>query len=253
MEFYGDFHCHTTYSDGRNTVDEMIEAARKKGLAALAITDHGPNNMGTGVKSAETYLEIRKEINKSMAGLEIMENDELTPGQVLLGAEANIIDMDGRVDLPRRVIKELDWLIIGLHPYIRPVNLPGLTNLFIGNQLAKLSGKARERVRITNTKALVESLHNYCPDCVSHPNLQMAVDLEEVAKACVDTGTLYEINTGHRFQQVEDIRQAVKGGVEFIVNSDSHYTATVGELDWGGELLEKAGVEVDQVYNAIVK
>jgi putative hydrolase len=231
----------------------MIKAAGKKSLAKLAITDHGPYNIGTGVKSADSYLEIRKEINNCLARQEETEKDELAFIQVLLGAEGNIIDLDGRVDLPKRVIKELDWLIIGLHPFIRPISFPALTNLFIGNQLAKVSRGIRDKAKITNTKALVESIRNYRPDCVSHPNLQLEVDLVEVTKACINTGALYEINTGHRYQQVEEIRRAAKQGAEFIVNSDAHYTVTVGELAWGGELLAKAGVEAEQVYNAIKK
>ncbi|MDW7675088.1 MAG: PHP domain-containing protein [Bacillota bacterium] len=243
MEFKADLHSHTTYSDGRNTVDEMINAAISKGLSALAITDHGPNNIGTGVKASDTYYEIGDDIQRSLNQLEAPEID------VLLGAEADVIDLDGRIDIPDKTRKDLDWLIIGLHPYIWPGNVESLFKLALGNQVAKLSRAVKNRVKPSNTKALVESIYRYKPNCISHPDLQMAVDLEEVAAACIKTDTLYEINTGHRYQEAQQIKELAGRGVNFIVNSDSHYTETVGELDWGGELLEKANVPMEQIYN----
>ena len=64
MRFTGDYHTHSTYSDGRNTIVEMVDAARKKELGEIAITDHGPRNIGVGVKGPGTFLVIKDEIGK---------------------------------------------------------------------------------------------------------------------------------------------------------------------------------------------
>lgn len=247
MEFFADLHCHTKYSDGRNTVDEMITAAKNKGLQRLAITDHGPNNIGTGVRNSETYLQIKDEIKES---LEAEKGNEQNI-EVWVGAEADIIDLAGGIDVPKKIYQQLDWLIIGLHPYSLPTTINGIINLSLYNQLAKVSGNVKERVRNSNTKTLVEALYMHPADCVSHPNLQMAVDIKEVARACTKTDTAYEINTGHSYQQASDIYEVAKEGVNFVVNSDSHYAETLGELDYGAELLEKAGVDSEQVINTL--
>ena len=240
MKFYADLHCHTKYSDGRNTVGQMIRAAADKGLKKLAITDHGPNNIGTGVFSEDTYKKIKKDILVNpVDGLE-----------VLLGAEANVVDLNGTIDISEEVLQELDWLIIGLHPFAMPVSL-GAASQLMGNQLLKLNIGSKEKVKEANTQALVAAINRYHPHCVSHPGLDMELDLVEVAKACVANNSLFEINTGHKFQQVEEIIQVAKTGVNFVVNSDSHYVETVGELAWGGELLTRAGVSVERVYNGV--
>lgn len=249
MEFYADLHCHTKNSDGKNTVVEMIEAAAQKGLTQLAITDHGPNNIGTGVDSALTYYKIGDEIREYMTS----DNYQSSTNQleVLLGAEADVISLNGDIDIPKKVCSDLDWLIIGLHPYIYPADWSTLAKLVVGNQLAKVSKSAEKAATVTNTKALVEALHRHKPHCVSHPNLQMQVDLAEIVRACNKNNVLFEINTGHHFQQIEDITQVVKEGVNLVVNSDAHSVDTLGELSWAGELLTKAKVPVEQVYNSV--
>lgn len=242
MEFFADWHTHSKYSDGRATIEELVQAARDRGLEQLAITDHGPRNIGAGVRGPETYLEIDRKV-KAL-------NTEWEGITVKSGAEADIIEPDGTVDIPPAIADSLDILVVGLHPYIWPATWQGAWSVVGMNQLAKFSGRIRETVRVSNTKALKEAIHKYRVDFISHPDLGMPVDIAELASACAACGTALEINTGHHYDKEELVRVAAKAGVNFVVNSDAHFPQTVGDLAQGGLLLEKYRVPPERVLNA---
>lgn len=242
MEFFADWHTHSTYSDGRGTIEENIQAAFRKGLKEVAITDHGPANIGVGVKGAETYLEIHNKIREYD-----LKYDEIT---VKSGAEADIIGLDGTIDIPKSIAGKLDILIVGLHPYVWPAKLNAAWSVVAVNQLALLSRRFRQRARVNNTKALKEALYKYDVNFVSHPNLKMPVEISEIARACAEQDTALEINTGHHYDKEELVYTSLREGVNFTVNSDAHFPETVGNLTGGMELMEKFNVPVDRILNA---
>ncbi|MGI6685737.1 MAG: PHP domain-containing protein [Bacillota bacterium] len=237
----GDFHTHSKYSDGRASIEEMVDAARSKGLKNIAITDHGPANIGTGVKKSDTYLKIKEEINQLQ-----QKRPDI---RILTGAEADIISCQGDIDISDEVVRELDILLVGLHPYVKPKSFIDGVNFVLGNQAAKLIPFFQSKVKNINTKALVEALHKYPVTAVTHPGLGMPLDLKEVARACLATDTAFEINTGHNYQKSDDIKEVAKSGVSFIVNSDAHFTETVGYFDPGLALLKDANVPLEQIIN----
>lgn len=241
LSWTGDFHTHSKYSDGRNTIAELVDAAQAKGLKNIAITDHGPANIGSGVPTSETYLMIKDEISKLQ---------ETRPEiKILTGAEADIISCQGDIDIPDQILKELDILLVGLHPYVKPKSFIDGVNFILGNQAAKWIPYFRNRVKYINTKALVEAMHRFPVTAITHPGLGMPLDLEEVTRACLATDTAYEINTGHNFQKSEEIKEVGKSGVSFMVNSDAHFTKTVGHFDPGLHLLMDANIPLEQIVN----
>ncbi|MGB4018886.1 MAG: PHP domain-containing protein [Syntrophomonadaceae bacterium] len=241
MKFFGDYHMHTTYSDGRATVEEMVEAGQNCGLEEIGLADHGPRNIGTGVKNEKTFLLIKDELNKIQ---------EAKPEiKLSVGAEANIINPAGDLDLTREVIKDLDYLIVGLHPFVRPRGSGGLCWL-LGNQLIRFIRPLERRVQNANTKALVEAIYKHKVWAISHPGLKMPIEIAEVARACIARGTAWEINTGHKHPCLADALAAARSGVDFVVNSDAHFPETVGSLEYGSWVLEKAGVDPKRVLNA---
>lgn len=241
MQFFGDYHLHTTYSDGRSTVAEMVEAGRSAGLKEIGIADHGPRNIGAGVKEKNSFLAIKEELDQ----LQITRPDS----RLLLGAEVNIISPGGELDLDEGTIAELDYLIIGLHPFVWPQGLQGLSWV-IENQLVRFIPALKRRVQNANTKALVEAIHKNKVWAISHPGLKMPIEIPEVSRACLARDTAWEINTGHRFPSYAEVLKAAKTGVDFVVNSDAHFPETVGSLEYGSWVLEKAGVELKRVRNA---
>jgi len=242
MEFFADWHTHSRYSDGRGTIEDNVVAAIDRGLEQLAITDHGPRNIGAGVKGADTYLRISEEVRAM--------SQKYREINIKTGAEADIIALDGTIDLPRRIIDRLDILIVGLHPYVRPATLEGLWAVVGINQLAQVSGSAREKARVNNTKALKEAIYKYDIDFISHPDLKMPVDIAELSASCAARDVAIEINTGHHYDKEDLVRTAAKKGVNFVVSSDAHFPETVGDLAVGGALLEKFKVDAERVLNA---
>jgi len=242
MEFYGDYHTHSKHSDGRQSEEEIIEAARKKGLKEVAITDHGPLAAVIGVKNADEYIRIKDTVS-AINGLDIEP-------RVLVGAEANIRDVKGTLDIPDEIIAQLDILIAGLHPYTLPTSIQDGIEIFIQNSLRHLGKSQKGKAINTNTKATVEAIHNNPRlDILSHPGLFFSIDVREVALACIKNEVLFEINCGHEHPDVSDIIEADRVGVEFIINSDSHFQETVGSLDYGSRIVDKLKLDHERVVN----
>lgn len=242
MDFFGDYHLHTCHSDGRAKVRDMVEVAHLKGLTEVGIADHGPGNIGAGVKRGEVYGEIREE-------LKALEK-EYPQIKMLVGAEADIINLEGKIDINKEVIKELDYLLVGLHPYVYPDDFSTAWHYVLGNGLAKINKGLKEKVKNINTKTLVECIAKYDVLAVTHPGLKMEIDHREVARICEEKGTALEINTGHKFPGLKEVLQVANLGVNFIVNSDAHFPETVGEFAYGGYILKKANIPVERVLNA---
>ncbi|MGI5921602.1 MAG: PHP domain-containing protein [Syntrophomonadaceae bacterium] len=242
MQFYGDYHTHTVNSDGRQTVAEIVDAACRRGLKEVAITDHGPLAAVIGVKSPEVYLSLRRTIDEINA-----QNNSI---RVLLGAEANIRDRRGNLDIPEEVIEQLDILIAGMHPYTLPTSVGEGIALFAQNSLRHLGPKQKEKAIMANTEATVAVLDkNPEIDILSHPGLFFTVDVEEVARACLRNDVLFEINCGHGQPPISDIMKAEQIGVQFIINSDAHFPDSVGYLEYGARAVRKLGIKEERIVN----
>lgn len=242
MKYYGDYHTHSRYSDGKETVERIADAARQRGLSEVAVTDHGPNVLVSGVKSLDSYHKLFQEI----------ETLEVPGVRVLAGAEANIIDMEGKLDIPPAVYEKLDVLICGLHPYSIPGSIRDGYRLFGRNHLRHLSCSRRRKAINANTEATVAALENNPVDILSHPGLFFEVDIAEVSRACVREQVLFEINCGHHFPKPEDVEIAFRAGVEFVINSDAHFYDTVGALEYGFRLVQKLGIPAERIVNCRV-
>ncbi|MEN6327665.1 MAG: PHP domain-containing protein [Syntrophomonas sp.] len=240
MKYYGDYHTHSRHSDGRQSIEQIIEAARQKGLQEVAVTDHGPLAAVIGVEDEDEYGQIKSELKAADSG----------PICVLMGAEANIRDRRGTLDIGPEVITELDILIAGMHPYTMPTSLEDGWELFARNSLRHLGKGQRQKAENANTKAVVEAIYNNPElDILSHPGLFFTVEISEVAKACINNKVLFEINCGHEQQDISDIMEANRLGTEFIINSDAHFPNTVGDLDYGSRVLEKLEIDPERVVN----
>ncbi len=137
MKFYGDYHTHTRRSDGRQSEEQIIVAALGRGLKEVAITDHGPLAAVIGVKNPEVYLQTKERV-KNLQPL----YPDLT---ILVGAEANIRDLDGNLDVPSAILDQLDIVIAGLHPYTLPTSFQDGVGIFVQNSLRHLSQAQREK------------------------------------------------------------------------------------------------------------
>ncbi len=104
-----DYHTHTPYSHGKNTVWENARAAKSKGLLQIGITDHGFNHLLFGLK--------RK--NLSALRTEIEEAEKITGVKVLMGMESNLISVGGETDMKKSDLQYFDLYLCGIHEVLK--------------------------------------------------------------------------------------------------------------------------------------
>lgn len=240
MILSADYHTHTPYSHGENTVLENALAAKAKGLKELGITDHGFNHILFGLK------------RKNLAALrsEIIEAEKLTGVKVLMGMESNLISVDGQSDMTEDDLKYFDIYLCGIHEVLKFKSFADMRDLVVKNYLAyKLGRKPSDNVIANTTKAYINVIKNNPVDILTHINYKCFCDLKEVAKCCSDYGTYIEINTKKRHVSAEEINLMASTGVRFVIDSDAHSAARVGDTKIAEELLAEASVPLEQIDN----
>ncbi len=221
----GDLHCHTTLSDGRNSLEEMAEAARARGYGYLAITDHsashGFGNHVTPEQLSERIEEIREWNSRAPRGF-----------RLLAGSEVNI-GVDGGLDYPDELLAELDWVVASVHTSFR------------------ISGKRM-------TERVVTAAQNPLVDCIGHLTGRLIgkrepydVDVEKVAEAAAEAGTMIEINGNPNRRDLSEhhARLAADAGVRICVNTDAHGTDTLGNVIYGIATARRAWLTKADVAN----
>jgi putative hydrolase len=242
MKIFADYHTHSTYSgDAKGSIKENVDAAKKKGLREIAITDHGPKHIGYGVKKKD-IKKIRKEIDEL--------NRVNTDIEVKFGLEANIIGIDGKIDVDEEIREELDILLAGFHFGSMPDKLIEGAKIQIYNVLSPLLPSIERKSRVINTKSVVEALKKYDIDILTHPGAKASIDTKEVARAAVENDTALEINSSHGYMTVEYIKIAMKEGAKFVISSDAHRPEDVGNVKKGIERAVQANLSVERIINA---
>lgn len=241
MRIFADYHTHTLYSHGKGTIESNVEAARRKGLAEVAITDHGPGHFLYGV-SPKGLLRMRDEVDRL--------NDKYRDIRILLGVEANIVSVDGTIDLEEDIINSLDILLIGYHFGALPAGLKNGYHIHAKNMASRFFKGLGPAVRELNTMALVRAIERYPVKIITHPGAKADIDTAALAKAAARKGVALEINASHRYMTVEYVRIAKEHGASFVVSSDAHRPDRVGEFGNALNVALKAGITSDDIINA---
>lgn len=237
-QYFGDYHTHTRYSDGVSTVQQNIEEAVKKGLKELAFTDHGFNNPGYGALSRATFITQRAEIKKFAEGQNI---------KIYHGVEADIIGLDGTIDLEQNELGDMEILIVGYHSFAKAKSFYDWRKIYVSAFLSFLSNPSRSVIE-RNTKTLINAVKKYPIDILAHINHLFKVDCYELAKACADYGTYIELNAKH-LNPPEELEQILKSGARIIANSDAHHFSKIGSFSSIEEALQLQGVEPTALEN----
>ena len=235
-----DYHTHTPYAHGKNTVWENARAAKSKGLLQIGITDHGFNHLLFGLK--------RK--NLSALRTEIEEAEKITGVKVLMGMESNLISVGGETDMKKSDLQYFDLYLCGIHEVLKYKKFSDFYNIMLKNYLAYKFGKTPSSKTIdTTTKAYVNAIKNNPIDILTHINYKCYCNLEEVAKCCADYGTYIEINTKKRHVSAEELNKMASTGARFVINSDAHSASRVGDTKIAEEILKEASVPLEQIDN----
>jgi putative hydrolase len=224
------FHTHTLYSDGECLASSIAEAAEASGLAAVAITDHGPE-LSVGIDPAKIPLMLQ-DIESVREDANIL---------VLAGMEANVVNIDGAIDLDDEVIKKLDILVIGLHTLGTPMQEELAKNYF----LAVMNAMRNNRVDVI---AHPFRLHNNLAPYLSPE------DIDEFVKLAAEKEVAIEINSKYRVPGEELLRTCLREGVKLSIGTDAHTTAEVGMVDWQMAMLKRIGAsEEDLILNKFLR
>jgi DNA polymerase (family 10) len=193
----GDLHCHTTWSDGKASVEEMAVAARDLGYDYVAICDHTPNVRVVPGLDADDLRRQAEEI--------AVVNEKLAPFRVLRGTECDI-RRDGSLDLPDAALAELDWVQLSLH-----------------------AGQREEADLLT--RKVMEAMRHPSVRCLSHPKGRIinhrppnALQLERVIEVALEEGVALETNglPDRLDLRDEEVRVAVEAGVPIVCSTDAH-------------------------------
>jgi DNA polymerase (family 10) len=206
VDIRGDLHCHTTWSDGRASVEEMARGAIDRGYEYMAICDHTP---AVGAVRGLTADDVRRQGEEIAAA-----NELLAPFRVLRGIECDILP-DGRLDLPDDALAELDWVQASVH-----------------------GGQRMPRREMT--KRVEEALRNPNVRCLSHPTGRIinrrpenALDLERAFELAVELGVALEVNglSPRLDLSGAHIREALRAGVQIVCSTDTHSVRGLGNMD----------------------
>jgi DNA polymerase (family X) len=220
----GELHSHTVASDGKNTLEEMVAAARERGLKYLVVTDHSAS-MGFGADVSPSQLERQIE--------RVRELDARLKGfDLLIGSEVNILP-DGSLDYDDDLLARLDWVVASVHTSFR---LP-----------------ADEQ-----TQRMITACEHPWVDCLGHPTGRKierrppyAVDMEAVIEAAARSGTMLEINASPDRRDLNDVhaRAAAQAGVLIPINTDAHKPSDFDYRRYGVATARRAWLTKRDVAN----
>jgi len=226
-DYRGDLHTHTTASDGSNSIEEMADAAAKRGYLFLAVTDHSKSQVIANGLTAERLLKHAKEIRRV---------SERMKGSITLlaGCEVDIL-VDGRLDFEDGVLAELDFVVAS--PHVSP---------------KQDSQKATDRL-----KRAIESRY---VNVIGHPTGRLInqreglpLQFDKIFAAAAATGTALEINAGYPRLDLNDInaRAAIQAGVMLSINTDAHGIAGFDEIGMGIQVARRAWATKANVINCM--
>ncbi|MGI6751221.1 MAG: PHP domain-containing protein [Anaerovoracaceae bacterium] len=229
-----DIHTHTVFSHGKGTIEDNVKVALEKGLERVGISDHGSGHLLYGIKKSSLGI-MREEIDRLRAIYPQIRID--------LGIEANIMDLDGTLDIGVEELTYLDYVLAGYHYGVLGKNPLKATGSHISNFLNLNFSKS------ANTDRIIAALYGNEISILTHPGDKGPVDIFEIAKACHDTDTLMEISTWHSHLTVEEIRICAKTEVKFVISSDAHSPERVGTFQGGLSRAIEAGLDMERIDN----
>ena len=222
----GDVHMHTVETDGRNTIEEMAEAARERGYEYMAITDHSKNlAMANGLTDARAlaHIERIRAVEKKMKGI-----------RIFAGIEVDILG-DGSLDLSDSVLEQMDIVIASVHSHFN-------------------------QDRATMTDRLLKAVANPNTSLIGHPTGRLLLrrdayqfDLDAVLKAAAKHKVAMELNSYPDRLDLCDVhlRLAKQHGVKIVINTDSHHTSHMEKMRYGILQARRAWLKKEDVLNAL--
>jgi DNA polymerase (family 10) len=207
-DIQGDFHAHTTATDGHNTIEEMAQAAKELGYQFLCITDHSQSTTIANGQTPQRLARQIKEVHKINARLKGIT--------LLAGAEVDILS-DGSLDFDDKLLADLDFVVASIHSAL---------------------GGTREKVTARTLKAM----DNPYVTSIGHPTGRvigyreaMDLDMGRVIKHAAQTGTALEVNADPSRLDLKDVhcKMALEAGVKLAIGTDAHSAGSLMLMPFG--------------------
>ncbi|MEY4939890.1 MAG: hypothetical protein RIQ93_1625 [Verrucomicrobiota bacterium] len=225
LDLRGAFHNHTTASDGRNTLSEMVGAAEALGWDYLGMADHSKSSVIANGLSEELLLKQVQEIRALNASKRFKTH-------VFAGVECDILP-DGRLDYDGSILQQLDYVVASVH------------NVFNQDEA-------------TMTARIVRALENPCTMMLGHVTGRLLlrrepykVDLARTIDAAIANGVIIELNSSPWRLDMDwrHWRKAAERGLLCAINPDAHDTAGLGHVRAGINAARKGGLRREQILN----
>ena len=225
-DIQGDLQMHTTASDGKNSIEEMAEAARKLGHRYIAITDHSKAVTvanGLDEKRMEAHAAKLRAADKKGLGI-----------RVLVGSEVDILK-DGSLDYSDEILEQLDVVVCSIHSYF---NLD----------------------RAEMTERMLAAIENPYAQIIGHPTGRLLLkregfnyDMEKVLDACAKHGVAMECNSYPDRLDLKDVylRMCRERGVKVVISTDSHVAANLAFIRYGVTMARRGWLEKKDVINTL--
>ena len=224
-DIHGDFHMHTTLSDGRNTIEEMINACRALGYTAIAITEHSRSQHIAGGLKPEALVPMTKAIHKVA-----QKYDDIL---VLAGCEVDILK-DGSLDYEDALLAELDFVLASPHAALTQTPAEATARIIKAIEHPLVHAIAHVTGRIINQRPGME------------------VDIDAIAQAAARHGVALEINADPARLDLRDThaRTALARGAFLMINTDAHSTEGLRDsMPYGLLTARRAWATPDQIVN----
>jgi len=222
----GDLQMHSTASDGKNSIEEMAEAARALGHQYIAITDHSKAvTVANGLDEKRMAAHIKKIHAASDQDLGI---------RVLAGAEVDILK-DGSLDYSDEILAQLDVVVCSIHSYF---NLD----------------------RVAMTDRMLAAIENPYTQIIAHPTGRLLLrrdpidyDMEKILEACAKHGVAMECNSYPDRLDLKDVylRMCKDRGVKVVISTDSHSTGNLSFIRYGVTMARRGWLEKHDVINTL--
>jgi DNA polymerase (family 10) len=222
----GDLQMHSTASDGKNSIEEMAEAARELGHEYIAITDHSKAvTVANGLDEKRMAAHIKKLHTADEKGLGI---------RVLAGSEVDILK-DGSLDYSDEILAQLDVVVCSIHSYF---NLE----------------------RAAMTERMLAAIENPYTQIIGHPTGRLLLkregidyDMEKVLDACAEHGVAMECNSYPDRLDLKDVylRMCKERGVKVVISTDSHVASNLAFIRYGVVMARRGWLEKKDVINTL--
>ena len=221
----GMVHCHTTYSDGKHTLEQMVQAAEAMGMKYITITDHSPTAFYAGGLKAEDLYRQWDEIDELQSLVKI---------KILRGTESDIL-ADGGLDYPDRILEQLDCIVASVHARYK-MDSRKMTD--------RIVAAMRQPVFKVWGHALGRLLQRRPPfEC----DVEHILDVIAESKAAIEiNGDPYRLDLEPRW-----VREARKRKIKFVISVDAHSVGALNNVKYGVAMARRGWVTKKEVLNTL--